>query len=262
MFTEISANIRIFYREYGLPFVVDSIGSYSFQPEVNRPLGFPCHHIIWVTDGEGLFNIGNEIKLIHEKEGIFCRAGVPHSYKTTGGVFSTSWLTFYGIDGILDYYNAGEYFCFDTPDFLVSDAENLRNFCDGNSTVISRSAAGYTLVTDLLNAHFAPTVSISTRVNQYLEAHFSEDISLDELSSAININKFSLCRNYQKSQGISIIEQLKKIRIGKAKRYLSGSSCTIEEIGKMCGYDSPSYFSKTFRDETGMTPREYRNKYR
>ena len=40
------------------------------------------------------------------------------------------------------------------------------------------------------------------------------------------------------------------------------ASCPIDEVGALCGYMNPSYFGKVFREETGQTPREYREKHR
>ena len=54
------------------------------------------------------------------------------------------------------------------------------------------------------------------------------------------------------------MQALKRIRIQKAKMFLLYSQAPIEEIGKMCGYDSGSYFTKIFRELEGCSPSEYR----
>ena len=58
------------------------------------------------------------------------------------------------------------------------------------------------------------------------------------------------------------MDELKQIRISHAKQLLRYSSDSVEEIGKKCGFDSPSYFALRFREITGRTPLEYRKQYR
>ena len=51
-----------------------------------------------------------------------------------------------------------------------------------------------------------------------------------------------------------------KIRIAKAKQLLNQVPLRAQEVGRMCGFDSTSYFCK-FREETGRTPLEYRKRH-
>ena len=51
---------------------------------------------------------------------------------------------------------------------------------------------------------------------------------------------------------------LKRIRIEKAKKMLENKVILVEQIAALCGFESPSYFIKIFKKETGLTPLEYR----
>ena len=57
------------------------------------------------------------------------------------------------------------------------------------------------------------------------------------------------------------MEELKQIRIAKAKELLRFGSDRIEEVGRQCGYESASYFGKQFREVVGCSPGEYRRDY-
>lgn len=245
-----------------LPFVVCTIGRSESQNAVQRPKGFPYHHVLWVSRGEGLIWVAGQARMLSQGEGFFCKKGVPHSYARSGDAFSTRWITFLGGEGALDYYHAPEYFFFRVSASLIASTAELDALCAGSSTVVSRSAAGYSWLTEWLGAEFAPAATPAARVRQFLEEHFAQPLTLEEIGAQVDMSRFALCRYYRESQGITVMEQLKRIRIAKAKQFLRYASCSIEEVGQLCGYDSPSYFGKLFREETGRSPREYRARRR
>ena len=51
---------------------------------------------------------------------------------------------------------------------------------------------------------------------------------------------------------------IKKVRITKAKELLIGTSLKLYEIAEKVGYSDPKYFSRVFKETTGMLPAEYR----
>ncbi len=260
MFVETSYNIEQFEKKFQLPFLLHSVGTFERQPNISRPSGHYCYLVIWVNKGKCFFEVdGTEIDL-SEGKGIFLRPNVPHSYHRIEGDFGTGWFTYSGADSILDYYGIGDYFCFDTPSFMDNSIAALEASCCRDSNIITRSGAGYSMLTEFLQACFTPSLPLDRLVDQYLENSFARDISLDDIAAAVGMSRFSLCRRYSEKQGFTIMEQLKRIRLAKAKRYLSTTSRPINEISKMCGFDSPSYFDKIFKAEIGITPKEYRGR--
>lgn len=245
-------------RGAALPFVVCTVGENPHQGLVSRPQGFAHHHMLWVQAGAGIFRVGGQSRVLTAGMGLFCRRGVPHGYEREGPLLHTRWVTFLGAEGALDYYAAGDYFFFQTTPALAEATARLDEACQGGSTPLSRSAAGYQWLTDWLRAEFEPAVSPAARIRQYLEAHFAEPLTLDEIAAQVHMGRYALCRYYQRDQGTTVMEQLKKIRVAKAKQFLRYASLPIEEVGRLCGYSSPSYFGKQFREETGRSPRAYR----
>lgn len=254
-------------REYldaenpALPFVLCTLGETTNQGPISRPQGFAQHHLIWVRQGEGRFWAKGEQRLLSPGMGLFCRRGVAHGYERAGASLDTRWVTFLGGEGALDYYSAPDSFFFQVDAALISATDRLDEACQGGSTPLSRSAAGYQYLADWLRQEFEPAVSPAARIRQYLEDHFSEPLTLDEIGDQVHMNRYALCRYYQRDQGLTVMDQLKKIRIAKAKQFLRYASWTIEEVGRLCGYNSPSYFGKQFREETGCTPRAYREQH-
>ena len=262
MFGEIQ---REYLRAEGkskLPFVVCTIGVSPAQSATDRPQGFPYHHLLWVTRGEGKFTVGGQSRCLGPGEGFFCCREVPHSYARLSPDFSTCWLTFLGGEGALDYYRAEPAFFFTVTPDLTASFDQLLALCQGNSTLLSRSAAGYAWLTEWLEQVFAPSESPAAMIHQYMETHFGEALTLEEIGAQVRMDRFALCRYYKENQGVTVMEELKRIRIAKAKQFLRYAPCSVEEVGRLCGYMSPSYFGKIFREETGRSPGEYRARHR
>ncbi len=241
-----------------LPMVVTTVGESVYQSAINRPEGCIYHHVLTVVQGEGEVTVGGDIFLLRAGEGFFCRAGEPHAYRPTSNVFRTCWVTFVGAEGVLDYYQIGQSFRFTADPFFPNTVETLEKFCSGNSTVLSRSAAGYAWLTEWLHSCFSPSSPINAQVRQYLETHYSEPLSLNQIAEAVHMSRFSLCHHYKETCGSTVMEHLRRIRIEKAKQLLRLTTVCIEEIGQSCGFENPSYFGKVFREETGQAPNEYR----
>jgi len=89
-----------------------------------------------------------------------------------------------------------------------------------------------------------------------------EKITIDEISEATHISKYHLCRIFKENIGITIGSFIKNRRLSAAKQLLASTELSVTEIaGKCCFYDS-SFFTKTFKKEFGMSPSEFRDKYR
>ena len=93
----------------------------------------------------------------------------------------------------------------------------------------------------------------------WLEENYARPISLDELAKAVNLTKDYMCALFKKITGETIIQCLTSIRIGHARQLLiQYPDKNVIEIAHMCGFDSPSYFGKIFKQLIGMTPERYR----
>lgn len=241
------------------PFIVTTAGETTAEKSQLRPLGFPEHHFLIVTNGSGYFEVEGKRFMLSAGQGFFMRKGVPHRYDPKERL-STLWVTFLGGDSILDHYGIEQSFIFDAPAILQRSTKALIDFCGGSSTVLTRSAAGYSWLNEWLHDHFSPQAPIEVQVRRYLESHFPEELTLEQIASAVHMSRYSLCHYYQERGRGTVMDQLKKIRIEKACRMLRFSGASLEQIGKDCGIASPSYFAKLFKEQMGCSPREYRNK--
>ena len=95
-------------------------------------------------------------------------------------------------------------------------------------------------------------------VEQYIDEHFTEDITLETLSNLTYLNKYYLVHSFKKYKGISPINYLIDKRISESKHLLETTNHPIAKIAGMIGFSSQSYFSQVFKRETNMTPNEFR----
>ncbi len=97
-----------------------------------------------------------------------------------------------------------------------------------------------------------------TQIKNYLDANYSEDITLDSLAALTHMNKYYLAHTFTKYMGLSPINYLLQKRIQEGKSLLESTSYSIAQISDLLGFSSQSYFSQAFRKATGMTPMQYR----
>ncbi|MGI5997219.1 MAG: helix-turn-helix domain-containing protein [Lutispora sp.] len=96
------------------------------------------------------------------------------------------------------------------------------------------------------------------KVIDYMNEHYANSFSCDELSSLINMDKFRFIRAFKKQMDKTPYEYLLDLKIEKAKKMLKGKDYSITEISMMCGFSSHSHFTTIFKKKTGLSPTEYR----
>ena len=99
-------------------------------------------------------------------------------------------------------------------------------------------------------------------VIEYIKEHFCEQITSTSVANALYINNSYFCRLFKQSFNCCFSDYLLTYRIAKAKLYLNSTDMSISDVALKTGFNSFSYFSKAFKNETGKTPSEYREKKR
>lgn len=94
-------------------------------------------------------------------------------------------------------------------------------------------------------------------VTDYIRKSLGRRLSLNEVAAAFSLSPNDLSRLFAKYAERGFVETITKERIAAAKRMLAGGEMKIYEIAERLGYESAFYFSKVFKKETGLSPREY-----
>ena len=243
-----------------LPFELNSACGGIKQNPVSRKNGADWDQFIWVKKGIGTFAIREKQFELTEGKGIFMKHDVPCYYY--GEDLYTAWVSFFSTEELLTgTIGDREYVLFDAPSYLQSETEELTTLAKGNTTTLKLSSAGYSLVTSLLSDITKQTETLTDKIREFLYERYAEQLTLEDIANSVGIDRFSLCRKIKEESDTSVMKELYQIRITKAKRMLRYTSDSIESIGKQVGFESPSYFTKRFRELCGCSPKEYRYNY-
>jgi len=95
---------------------------------------------------------------------------------------------------------------------------------------------------------------IILEVIRYMEKHYNQNISLDQLASTFNISKQWLILRFKKEMNTTPINYLNNFRFKKAKELLLLKEMSISEVAFACGFDTLYYFTNAFKKHFGVSP--------
>lgn len=102
---------------------------------------------------------------------------------------------------------------------------------------------------------------IISNVQDYIDHHFTEKITLDLLESEFSISKYHLARLYKRHTGHSPIDYLISLRITYAKQLLQFSNLSVQSIAYSIGVENISHFINLFKKREEITPLQFRRKW-
>ena len=93
----------------------------------------------------------------------------------------------------------------------------------------------------------------------YTKNNYHKNLSLDYISSYLNLNKCYFCDLFKKETGKTYSKFLNEVRIEKSKNLLLNTDLSILDVALSVGYNNQNYFNMTFKRITGTTPLKYKN---
>lgn len=99
------------------------------------------------------------------------------------------------------------------------------------------------------------------RIKQYIEEHYSEELTLGLLADQVYLSPNYLSNMFTKATGSSLNKYIKQVRMRKAQELLINTNMKITDISRTVGYPTTSYFIKNFQKMYGVTPMNYRMEY-
>lgn len=104
--------------------------------------------------------------------------------------------------------------------------------------------------------------SYTEQCKDYIQKHFKEKIYLEEVAGTIGISSSYLSRLFKKDTGMCLQDYINEVRVERSANLLIYSDEPLSMIAEYVNFPSQSYFGRIFKEKKGMTPRQYREKYK
>ena len=253
---------------------VQEVGSLqSVSPHISRRDNLKSYLFFVVTKGKGTLTYHGQTFPLHTGDCVFLDCLKEYSHESSmDEPWELFWVHFYGKQAPLLYGHFLELggsslfhplhlsIFLDTLSILFETQKN-----PGNSSAF----LSHRYLTDLValciseigNTAEGRVFEKINEIQQYLDVHFAEKISLDDLAEKFFISKFHLSREFKKRTGSTIGNYLTARRVSLAKKRLRFSNLPLDAIAAECGFADAGYFVKVFKNAEGMTPGEYRNRW-
>ncbi len=114
-----------------------------------------------------------------------------------------------------------------------------------------------------IGKNILPTAEKNDSVREiaaYIQSNADKSLRVSELSAMAYMSVSGFSAKFKKYYGMSPNEYISAVRINRSSKLLSETELPIEVIAERCGVNDALYFSKIFRKNTGMSPREWRKK--
>jgi len=100
--------------------------------------------------------------------------------------------------------------------------------------------------------------AIAAKIKEIVSERIDKDISMELLADALFLSRGYISHVFKDVTGESISRYVTREKMSRAKLLLRDPTLKITAIAESCGYDNPTYFSSVFRNEVGVSPKEYR----
>ena len=230
----------------------------------------------YVDSGSGFLDYQGKEYKISAGDCVFINCQNPYSHQTSENLWSLKWIHFNGnmvLPIYLKYIERGgqPFFHPDNSNDIEKIFNSLNDVAHSTDYIrdIKINEALASLLTLIMSFSWNPEVAAENGntktvflLKEYLDSHYQEKISLDDLADKFLVNKYTLSRGFKEQFGTSIINYLLFVRITHAKQLLRFTSDSIEEVGIQCGISPLYYFSRIFKQIEGISPMEYRSQWK
>ena len=131
------------------------------------------------------------------------------------------------------------------------EAEKLKNLIISDINNIKRY--------NLTNTSKSDIIETACR---YINENFAKDITLNDVAKHVFLSPIYFSAYFKKKTGERYIDYLQSIKLKKARELLEDTNVKIPTIAEMSGFRDTNYFHKIFKNQTGLTPSEYRKEYK
>lgn len=258
------------------PFYENNSHPIRFMP--TNASGFPEHlhsqvELMYVYSGEAVMVIDGQEYTLHAGDIALCFSGVVHGYVRSRNadammiIFSPSISTDFSatltrrapVNPVLrrDVLPADVARCMEIIREEYAGAHDER-VLRGYLQVILARAVPLLALTD----QPPESPDVAYRILQYLALHFTEALSLSELSRALGVSESHLSHTFSRRFKTSFRAYINTLRLDYARTLLCTTEGSITQILYESGFESPRTFNRAFSEHYGVTPSAYRREHR
>ena len=258
-------------------FYLQEIGSLKAQKKhTSKRQNLSSFLFFYIRSGSGYLDYEGREYEIKAGDCVFIDCQKPYSHRTSEDLWSLEWIHFNGISVLpvyLKYLERGGQPVFhpDSLDDAAAIWESIDLVAHSNDYIRDIRINEYLskLETFLMSFSWNPDIQPAGSnyrtvfaLKEYLDGNYMEKITLDTLAEKFLTNKYTLSRSFKEQFGTPIINYLLVTRITRAKQLLRFTDETVEEVGNLCGISPLYYFSRIFKQIEGISPLEYRQRWK
>lgn len=259
---------------------IHSLGhiAHARHHHVSRPEGSPQHVFLYCTWGRGEVEVDRRRFTLSANRFVVLPAGVPHVYRADDDdPWTLYWVLFGGEKASV--YAAG---MTEPRQVLPSVHSRIEQRTDLFETIYSVLCGGFSIeklnYANIVLAHFLASFlyadlfresvpvpaavkyadSMVSRVTHFMAENVESNLTLSQIASYAGYSESYFYRRFVKETGHAPIDYFIHLKINKASIFLIKTSLTVAQIAAKLGFNSPDYFSRTFRRIVGISASEFR----
>jgi AraC-like DNA-binding protein len=141
-------------------------------------------------------------------------------------------------------------------DYLMADRPRRRSALTG--LLLALVGRGLDLLQDEHKSDQVP-FDKADEMRRFLLARVTDHISIEEVARSVRLSPTRAKQIFSQTYGCGILAYFNQLKMHQAKRLLSASALTIDQISRKLGFSTASYFSRVFYRYTGESPTDFRN---
>lgn len=145
---------------------------------------------------------------------------------------------------------------------LFSDAATQKLFQQAENSVFDmmRWASAITEKMISYQKEMRKTETVIDTIKNYIAKNYAHDLTRNEIAASVYLSPDYVAKIFKADTGMSLKDYINEIRIHKSKQLLLDDAHSVSEVATRVGIDNFSYFSTLFKKNTGLTPREYKQR--
>ena len=222
------------------------------------------YQILLVTAGTGLLRHGNKTYSLSRGCAFFTALGEPSDYTDTGDL-TTAFLTVRGnaMPQLLEHYGCGNFLFAQNIDLdraVHAIREIIREYFDRKREGLL-SAMAYRFYVDFLEQKTGTEPSALERICRYMERHFTEKLTLEQLAGVGGMSVSKLCHDFRRIYGCTVVSHILNLRLTYARNFIqTNREARTKDAALSCGFEDVSYFCKAYKKKFGKTPAQDRER--